>query len=83
MNIGCIIIDNNEKAQAVISQAYNQKSLKYVIAMNSILESYRSKAISFGLIIKTCEEVHELGENDPVPFEVNSWHNNDDDVSNC
>lgn len=70
VNIGCIIIDSNEKAEAIISQAYHQKSLKYVIVMYPILESYRSKAISYGITVRTCDEVHELGENDPVPFEV-------------
>jgi len=76
VNIGCIITDTADKVQAIISQAYNLEPLKYVVMMGSLLESYRAKALSFGITVRTCDELYVLGENDPVPFEVEKTSKN-------
>ncbi|XP_015787678.1 long-chain-fatty-acid--CoA ligase 6-like [Tetranychus urticae] len=66
MNIGCVIVDTPDRVQALTSQSECLPNLKFIVVIENILESYRSKANGYGLTVKTLDQVIEIGEEDPI-----------------
>ncbi|RWS09282.1 long-chain-fatty-acid--CoA ligase 6-like isoform X5 [Dinothrombium tinctorium] len=74
--ISCVCVDSEIRLEALMSQAEKTKSLKYVITFDKVLESYRSKAVSFGIKCYHIDEIEKMGEesalkeNPPKPSDV-------------
>jgi hypothetical protein len=55
VEITCILCDNFDRVQALVSQAINITSLKYIIVTEDIPQSYKSKGIYLSLLYKIFE----------------------------
>ncbi|XP_054155212.1 long-chain-fatty-acid--CoA ligase 1-like [Oppia nitens] len=64
--ICCVVCDKEDRFQALLSQANNMPSLQYIVIINDIPQSYKSKAINYGIKVFTIKEVELLGENNPI-----------------
>lgn len=66
--IECAVVDSEDRMNALISQANSLTTLKHIVVIQTILESYRSKAAGYGIKVHTIEEVEDLGRAHPAPF---------------
>ncbi|RWS27646.1 Long-chain-fatty-acid--CoA ligase 6-like protein [Leptotrombidium deliense] len=64
--ISCVVIDTQSKLEALISQAEKTKSLKFVITIDHVLESMKSKAISYGIKCFHISEIEKMGAENPA-----------------
>ena len=64
------IVDNEDRLNALLSQASNVKCLKQIIVLGQLIESFRSKAKSVGINVYTAQEVEQLGKDHPKPCSV-------------
>lgn len=67
--IEVVVVDNEDRLQALISQAHNLPTLKHIIVIEKIIESFRSKAASYGIKVHSIEEIEAAGRAHPRPLD--------------
>lgn len=65
-SIPCVVCDTVDRVQALVSQANNLKTLKHIIVTEDIPESYKSKAMSYGIKVLTLKQVEKMGQSNPA-----------------
>jgi len=67
-DIECVLVDSEDRFRALTIESSHLKKLKHIILLKDgvVAESYKSKAIGFGLKVHTIYQVEELGRKHPT-----------------
>lgn len=63
-------MDTPDRVHGLIGQSNCLQCLKFIVVIESIIESFKSKAFAYGLTVKTLNQVIKIGEEDPIYPEV-------------
>lgn len=69
-DIECVLCDTEERMRALITESDHLKKLKVMILIGDVSESYKSKAIGYGIRTHTMAQVEEMGDRNPTQVKV-------------
>ena len=69
-DIECALCDSEDRLRALITESDHLSKLKLIIMIGDVCESYKSKAIGYGIRVVTMNQVEEMGKQSPAPLKV-------------
>lgn len=75
-SIECVLCDSEDRLRALITESDHLAKLKIIILIGNVSESYKSKAVGYGIKVHTMNQVEEMGKQNPAELKVCSSQQN-------
>jgi long-chain acyl-CoA synthetase len=69
-DIECVLCDTEDRLRALITESDHLSKLKLIVLIGDVSESYKSKAVGYGIKVHTMDQVEQMGKQNPADVQV-------------